>query len=54
MQTDHCLEPPDRAAPGVNPGLVLVRDGDAPAHDAYEPAWSALTERRAGARQKER
>jgi hypothetical protein len=90
MQNDRSLDPPDRAAPGVNPGLVLVRDGDASAHDAgdaprpidllrtrsraispfarllsavrgdkymadaYEPAWSALMERRAGAGQKER
>ena len=90
MQNERTIEPPDRAAPGANPGLVRVRDGEAAARDAgaaptaidlprtrsraispfarllsvvrgdkymadaYEPAWSALMERRAGAGQKER
>jgi hypothetical protein len=91
MHNDRSLEPPDRAAPGVNPDLVLVGGGEVPAHpagdapspidrprtrsrangpfarllsvvrgdkymaNAYEPAWSALMERRAaGAARKER
>jgi hypothetical protein len=90
MQKDRSSEPPDRADPGGDLGLVRGHNADAVAHDAghapspgdaprtttsargplarllsvvrgdkymadaYEPAWSALMKRRAGASQKER
>ena len=90
MHHERSIAPRDRAAHGLNPGLGLVREGDATSHhaggaptpidlprtrsraigpfarllsvvrgdkymaDAYEPAWSALMERRAGAGLKER
>jgi hypothetical protein len=36
MLEDRSPEPPDRADPGIGPGLVGGRDGDAAAHDAGE------------------
>jgi hypothetical protein len=58
MQANHSIEPPDlgNLPGGGNRGrgpfarlLSVVRD-DKYLADAYEPAWSALVERRAGAR----
>ncbi len=39
MQTNSSIEPPDLGNPPGGGNMV----------DAYEPAWSALTKRRAGA-----
>jgi hypothetical protein len=59
MQTDRSPEPPDAPrtrSPARGPWARLLSAvrGDKYMADAYEPAWSALMERRAGAAQKER
>jgi hypothetical protein len=52
MQSNHSIEPRDSAAPrarGPVARLLSVVRGDKYMADAYEPAWSALMARRAGA-----
>jgi hypothetical protein len=50
MLEDRSPEPPDRADPGVDPGLVGGRDGDAAAHDAGDaPSPSDTTRTRSRA-----
>jgi hypothetical protein len=57
MQSSRATEPPDHADPpgttsrarGPFAKLLSVLRGDKYMADAYEPAWSAAIERRAGA-----
>jgi hypothetical protein len=57
MQTNSSIEPPDSGNPlgggnreaGPFARLLSVVRGDKYMVDAYEPAWSTLMERRAGA-----
>jgi hypothetical protein len=52
MQRNHSIEPRESAAPRArNPvaRLLSIVRGDKYMADAYEPAWSALMARRAGA-----
>jgi hypothetical protein len=52
MQSNHSIEPRDSPAPWARSPLarlLRVLRGDKYMADAYEPAWSALIARRAGA-----
>jgi hypothetical protein len=50
------IDPPRTKSRAISPfaRLLSAVRGDKHMADAYEPAWSALIERRAGAGQKER
>jgi hypothetical protein len=52
MQSNHSIEPRDSSAPRAGNPVARVLSavhGDKYMADAYEPAWSALIARRAGA-----